>query len=141
MAVTFAKDLQNIWPVSMGSASWRFGALGFFLGTGAVPVIGLAMIILSSVLGEWRKMLVAAGVLGVALGVLMLGGLVLFLVDSQSISASAGGDAVAMVAGAVRRTMLIGSVAGVTYLVLGIAGFKALNRFVELDEKKLVVGS
>jgi hypothetical protein len=123
----FLRDLQNIWPLQPSVANWRFGALGFLIGTGALPVLGLALMAVVAALGEKRWLGRAVAVVGLVLGVGMVLGLILFLVDSRSLLANAGGDATTMIRGAVRRTAAIGVLTGPAYLALGIAGLKAAS--------------
>lgn len=127
VVVTFGKDLDNYWPLNFAVASWRFGAMGFFLGTGAIPVLGLALIALVGSLGEYRGVSRAAGVAGILLGSAVVLGLVMFLVDSQTVMATARGDAAAMVRGAVRRTATLGFLTGPAYLALGVGALRAAD--------------
>ena len=124
IVVTFGKDFDNYWPVKPGSASWRFGALGFFIGTGAIPVLGLALMTVAAAVGEFRGVSRLAGVLGILLGLAVVAGLVVFLVDSRPILAGSGQNA-PLVSGAVRRTAIHGLLSGPAYLLLGLAGLRA----------------
>ena len=124
IAVTFGKDFDNYWPLNPGSASWRFGALGFFIGTGAIPVLGLALMAIAAAVGEFRGVSRVVGVLGILLGLAVVAGLVVFLVDSRPILAGSGQNT-PMVSGAVRRTVFHGLLSGPAYLLLGLAGFRA----------------
>jgi hypothetical protein len=122
--VTFGKDFEHYWPLKPGGAGWRFGALGFFLGSGAVPVLGLALMAVAGAIGEFRGVSRAVGVIGIFLGVAVLAGLVIFFVDSRVVLAGAGTNA-PLVTGAVRRTAVLALLSGPAYLALGLAGFRA----------------
>lgn len=139
----FVRDLQSVWPLQPSVANWRFGALGFLIGTGALPVLGLALMAVVAALGEMRGLGRAVAGFGLVLGVVMVLGLILFLVDSRSLLASAGGDAGTMIRGAVRRTVAIGVLTGPAYLALGIAGLKAAGRAAGPKQGRpdLIVGS
>lgn len=123
--VSLTKDLQNIWPLQLGVANWRFGAAGFVLGSGAVPVLGLALMQVAAALSENRGLTRAAGLLGVALGVVMSVLVIMFFVDSRTVLASSEGPSVEVIAGAVRRTLALGLATAPAYLVLGWAGLRA----------------
>ena len=139
----FVRDIQNVWPLQPSLANWRFGALGFLIGTGALPVLGLALMAVVAALGEMRGLCRTVAVVGLVLGSVMLLGLILFLVDSRSLLASAGGDATTMIRGAVRRTVALGGLTGPAYLALGIAGLKAASRATGSKPRRpdLIVGS
>lgn len=123
--VTLTKDLQQIWPIQAGEAGWRFGALGFLIGSGALPVVGTAMVVLAGVLAERPLLTRVTGFLAIGLGLVMLVGLVVFLVDSRTLLATATGDATTMLQGAVRRTATVGVFTGLAYLALGAAAVRA----------------
>ena len=139
----FVRDIQNIWPLQPSLANWRFGALGFLIGTGALPVLGLAFMAVAAALGDLRGLGRTVAVVGLVLGAVMALGLILFLVDSRSLLASAGGDATAMIRGAVRRTVAMGVLTAPAYLALGIAGLKAASGSAGSKQRRpdLIVGS
>jgi hypothetical protein len=127
--VSLTKDLQNIWPLQLGVTNWRFGAAGFLLGSGAVPVLGLALMLVAAVLSESRGVTRGVGFLGVALGVVVAVLVALFFVDSRSVLATAAGGASAdVVSGAVRRTLALGIATAPAYLILVVAGLRAAAR-------------
>lgn len=123
--VTFVDDAQSIWPISLGSANWRFGTLGFMIGTGALPVLGIGLVVLAAALGEYRKMTWVAAGAALVIGVVVLAGMAVFFADARTVMASAGGgDAGAILAGAMRRTLAIGALTGPAYVAIGLAGVR-----------------
>jgi hypothetical protein len=142
--VTLFKDAASIWPLDPGSTNWRFGALGFFLGTGSLPVLGLAMLALVAGLGDHRRLGMLAAAIGFALGVVVLVGLVVFVVDAQTLLAESGdGDAGAMIRGAVRRTAAMSVLAGPAYLAVGVGAWRSARATISPDSGArpgLVVG-
>lgn len=145
LLVTFTKDLQNLWPLQPGLPNWRFGAMGFLLGTGALPVLGLTLMALVAGVGQSPRLARMVSVLGLALGLVFLVGLAVFLVDSrQVIQQAGGGDAGAMVAGATRRTVVFGMFTAPAYLALGWASHRMAGKLAamtKVDRQGLVVGS
>lgn len=143
--VTFTRDLQSLWPLQVGNANWRFGAAGFFLTTGAVPALGLALMVVGATLGDHRGLAKAVGAFGVGLGLFVAAVLVLFFVDSRSVLASAqGASSEDLVAGAIRRSLVLGISASPAYLVLGWAALRAAGRMegpVARTDTGIVVGN
>ena len=125
MLATFARDFTSYWPMKPSVAGWRFGALGFFLGTGALPVLGLAMMVVASALAEFRGVARAAGITGILLGVMVVVGLAVFLMDSRVVMGAQ--ESVPMVSSAVTRTTILGLLTAPAYLALGLAGWRTAN--------------
>lgn len=145
LLVTFTKDLQNLWPLQPGLPNWRFGAMGFLLGTGALPVLGLALMAVVAGVGQFPRLARTVSIIGLGLGLVFLLGLVAFLVDSrQVIEQAGGGDAGSMVSGAVRRTVVLGLFTAPAYLALGWASHRMAGKLAAIAYVKregLVVGS
>jgi len=102
----------------------------------------MGLVVVAAALGEYRKVSWVVGGVALVSGMLVLAGMAVFFVDARTIMAGAGGgDAGAMLGGAMRRTLAIGALTGPAYLALGLAGIRSARRMPQSgDRSSLVVG-
>ena len=72
----------SVWPVRAGEVAWRFGATGLFSRVLITPLLGLLVAFGVAALLEHRGVLRGISILSGLLGVAIVGGVVLFLLDA-----------------------------------------------------------
>ena len=80
------------WPMNPGNQSWRFGALGFFLGALTLPTLGFGLMALGGALTDSKATVRAALVLTSLFLLITIAGLADFLIEARSLRAQATQD-------------------------------------------------
>lgn len=125
MAVVILLDqatilLTSVYPANTGTVSWRFGVVGLTIGRVTPVLFGDALILAAALLAGWVGLLRALGVLHILAAVVLLGGVGFFALDAVEIRAQmALAQRTGLALGAA-RTILVGAVAGLLCLWLGV---------------------
>jgi hypothetical protein len=72
----------SVWPVRAGELAWRFGATGLFSRVLITPLLGLLLAFAVAVLLEQRRVLRGISILSGLVGLAIVGGVILFLLDA-----------------------------------------------------------
>lgn len=121
-------DIALSWvPPGVGSPQWEFGTIGATFASLPLASIGLAGLVASALTSgrRWLVALLAAVLL--TLGVAVLAGCVVFLLDTPLALHATQGLAKLAVKKAIIKTLMLGLGFGALYLVGGVAGFRLLR--------------
>jgi Sec-independent protein secretion pathway component TatC len=115
-------------PLGFGNWQWEFGTVaGTFAGL-PLTSIGLASVLASAMAQGKRRQLTALSVVLLALGLLILGSLVLFFLDIPLALRAAQGPASIGIKKAIVKTAMLGAGFSILYLSSGWAAFRQSRR-------------
>ena len=81
-AVPLIDAAAQLWPFGLGSATWRFGAIGLLSNAFIIPVIGLLILLATAVVLEHKRVLSAIGWASAISAVIIPPLIVLFALDA-----------------------------------------------------------
>jgi len=125
IVVPMLNALPQLVPASIGSAEWRYGAVGIVVGNVVTPILGLSIASAAALVARQRVVLkvISLAFLVLALG-LVLGGIA-FLAGVGAVAAHIGENMAAAFRAATARTVVIGLLAAVASGWLGVGGWRA----------------
>lgn len=80
--------LMTVWPLNLGSAYWRFGAVGVTSRELLLPLIGIGSIAALATALRHKKRRIATGVLATMCSLALWGTIVLYLLDAFQVRGS-----------------------------------------------------
>ena len=78
----FIDIVSGLFPMNLGNATWRFGAVGVFSNYAMGLSLELLLLAVLAALSSHRRVLLVLGVFSALLAVVLLGSTVLFLLDA-----------------------------------------------------------
>jgi hypothetical protein len=85
--------LTNVWPVRMGNAEWRYGAVGLMSGFLLTPLLGLVIGLAAATALDHRRVVRVAGVVSLISGVVLVAGTLSFALDVLQIRGTVTAEA------------------------------------------------
>ncbi len=113
-----------VWPIRAGEVSWRFGTMGLITNGLVTPILGLALIQLIGTFAEHRGVVRFVAIIELVLGVLVLIGLALFVLDYLQLRPTVAPNAQAAYDLAAVKAMFIALLETIVLGWVGRAGLK-----------------
>ncbi len=129
IVIPIVDALVSLFPWRFGNSPWRFGAVGLISNALLLPVVGLLVLFVVGWIREQRGLTRAIGIFGFVASALCVIAQVAFVLDSLQTRAQVSAEMrlsfnVASITAAL-KTLL----AGVTFFVFGIAGWRLSKTF------------
>jgi len=129
LAVVGLWDFGLTWyPLNFGTAEWEFATVTASYSGLPLPSMGLVALAASAVARGARWQVALLSILLVALGVILLLGLLLFLTTVPIALRAVDGTALIGIKKAVAKTVMLAVMFPGAYIVAGISGLRGLSR-------------
>ncbi len=129
LIVVPAMELADaVWPVGLGNAEWRFGAVGLLSNTLLEPLLGSAIIIVVATLSDKRRILVNMSVINGLAALLLFVAIPLFMLDSIELRSRVPPEATLRFDVAASKAVFVHGLAVIVLAGLSFAGLKSSKR-------------
>lgn len=123
----YLRDLAGTLPASPGNRDWRYGAMGFFLNAGILPVLGFAVLTIATALNQRAFALKVTGAGALAVAAATVVGYALFRRDHSQLLGSATESSLLLYRMAYLKTTAIVALSAPALFVVGF-GAMGLGR-------------
>ena len=128
IVIPLSDALPMLWPLRLGAAEWRFGAVGLLSGALMSPLLGTFLALAAAAVLDHRRVLTVLSWLLFALVVVLVGVAVLFALDFLEVRTRIQERVRPAALGAATKAMWKLGVAGIVSLVLGISSRRMAKR-------------
>lgn len=115
----------TVWPIIPGKLAWRFGAVGLAASSFGVPLLMLLLIFGIALLMGDRKVTMAVAVVAAGIGLAMLAGSGVFVLDALQMRANVASAALARFQTASLEALAKLILHGISSVILAAAAFRA----------------
>ena len=123
----FAQLTIQVWPIKVSELNWRVGAAGLFMDALLSTVVPLVMIYVAAFMNNDRKMISAMRILSLIVGIVTIGLLFAFALDSVQIRAALPQNVKGNFMKVALRAALIGTLLAVLFIWVGLTMGKVLK--------------